>query len=97
MMSIFKFVSYDALEHFWKRITQRYDKKLDSVTNKDETIEVSSGCEIAVRVSSAENNNLENKDGLYVPKNHTLTVGDKVYDGTQDVEVPIYDGSYEIR
>lgn len=97
MMSIFKFVSYTSLEHFWKRITQRYDKKLDSVTNKDETIEVSSDREIAVRVSSAKDNNLENKNGLYVPKNHKLTFGDKVYDGSEDVNVPVYDGSYEIK
>jgi hypothetical protein len=83
------------------RITQRYDKKLDSVTNKDDSIEVHSGREISARVSSEEGNLLSVKagKGLYVsaPVLKKLTFGaDKeyVYDGTEDVTVPVYKGEY---
>ena len=91
-----KFVSYERLERFWQRIKERYDKKLDSVTNKDETIVVSSGREISVRVSSNKNNMLEVETGkgLYVPKNHVLKFGPYEYDGTEDVIVTVYDGEY---
>ena len=95
-MKLKKFVSYANLELFWKRIKERYDKKLDSVTNKDETIRVSSGREISVRVSSNKNNVLTvDKDkGLYVPKNKKLAFGPYEYDGSQEVVVTVYDGEY---
>jgi len=99
-MSIKKFATYEAIERLWLRITQRYDKKLDSVTNKDETVEVNSGREIAVRVSSKKDNLLkvDPDKGLLVDKMHTLTFGsDKnyTYDGTEDVTVPVYKGDYD--
>lgn len=97
-----KFVSYSGLERFWLRITQRYDKKLDSVTNKDESIEVSSGREISARISPSEGNllSVEKGKGLYVKKPilHKLTFGAKenyTYDGTEDVTVPVYKGDYD--
>ena len=93
-MSIKKFATYEAIERLWLRIKQRYDKKLDSVTNKDDTIEVNSGREISARISSNKNNNLSVDGGLYVPKNNTLTFGPYKYDGSEDVSVAIYDGEY---
>ena len=98
-MSIKKFATYEAIERLWLRITQRYDKKLDSVANGDETITVSSGRVISVRVSSRKDNILQvdKHKGLFVPKNKKLTFGsDKnyVYDGTEDITVPVYNGEY---
>lgn len=95
-----KFVDSSNLERLWSRITGRYDKKLDSVINKDMSIRVDSGREISVRVSSVDSNLLSLKqDGLYSarPVLNKLTLGDKVYDGTKDVNIPVYDGSYIIK
>ena len=33
-----RFLDYAGVETLWDKIRKRYDKKLDSVTNKDETI-----------------------------------------------------------
>ena len=98
MSVLSKYVSYDKLERFWQRITQRYDKKLDSVTNSDDTVEVLYGREIAVKVSPRKGNLLkvEKGKGLVVDPLHTLTFGsDKnyTYNGTEDVTVPVYQGS----
>ena len=95
-----RFLDYSGVEYLWSKIRKRYDKKLDSVTNHDESIEVSSDREIAVKVSSTENNLLSKQgDGLYAaaPVLHKLTFGAGeafVYDGTKDITVPVYDGSY---
>lgn len=97
-MSILKkFVDQQGLQRFWLRIKERYDKKLDSVTNKNETIEVDSGREISVRISSNKNNVLvvEEGNGLLVPKNHKLIFGPYEYDGSKDITVTIYDGEYQ--
>ena len=95
-----KYVSYAGLEQFWQRITQRYDKKLDSVTNQDDTIDVLFGRKIAVRVSPKENNLLKIKkgEGLYVAPMHKLTFGsdkDYTYDGSEDLTVPVYQGTVD--
>lgn len=95
-----KYVSYDKLERFWQRITQRYDKKLDSVTNSDDTVEVLFGREIAVKVSPKKGNllKIEKGKGLVVDPLHTLTFGadqNYTYDGTEDVTVPVYQGSVD--
>lgn len=98
MSVLSKYVSYDKLERFWQRITQRYDKKLDSVTNSDDTVEVLYGREIAVKVSPKKGNLLkvEKGKGLVVDPLHTLTFGSDqnyTYDGSEDVTVPVYQGS----
>ena len=95
-MSILKkFVDEQGLARFWERIKQRYDKKLDSVTNYDNTVEVNSGREIAVRVSSHKGNLLKvEAEGLQVDPLHKLSFGPYEYDGTKDVSVTIYDGEY---
>jgi len=95
-----KYGSYDKLERFWQRITQRYDKKLDSVTNSDDTVEVLYGREIAVKVSPRKGNLLkvDKGKGLVVDPLHTLTFGSDqnyTYDGTKDVTVPVYQGSVD--
>jgi len=100
MSVLSKYVSYAKLERFWQRITQRYDKKLDSVTNKDDTVEVLFGREIGVRVSPRTNNLLKVKDGegLYVAPMHKLTFGsdqDYTYDGSEDLTVPVYPGTVD--
>lgn len=94
-----KFLDYSGVEILWEKIRKLLDRKLESVINHDETIEVTSGREIAVKISSAEGNLLEVKHGLYVaaPVLHKLTFGsDKqyIYDGTEDVTVPVYNGEY---
>lgn len=96
-----KYLDYAGTESLWKRFLSRLDKKLDSVTNHDDSIEVTSGREIAAKVSVSDGNVLEVKQGqeggLYVPKNHVLTFGAGqayTYDGTKDVTVPVYPGDY---
>lgn len=95
-----RFLDYSGVETLWQKIRNRYDKKLDSVTNHDDSIEVTSDREISVKISSSEGNLLGVKqDGLYSsqPVLHKLTFGaggEYVYDGTKDVTVPVYDGEY---
>lgn len=89
-----KFVDYNALSRFWERIKQRYDKKLDNVTNYDNSVEVHSGREISAKVSSHKGNLLKIEDGLLVEPMHTLKFGPYEYDGSKDVSVTIYDGEY---
>lgn len=95
-----KFLDYSGVETLWNKIRKRYDKKLDSVTNYDNSIEVTNDREINVKVSSSEGNLLSvEQDGLYSarPVLHKLTFGaDKeyTYDGTEDVTVPVYNGEY---
>ena len=94
-----KYLGAEGVQRLWQRIMLRYDGKLDSVTNKDDTIEVTSGRVISVKVSPAENNllKIDAGKGLFVAKMHKLTFGsDKnyVYDGTEDVTVPVYQGEY---
>ena len=95
-----KFLDYSGVETLWNKIRKRYDLKLDRVTNRDNSIEVTNNSEIGVKVSSSEDNLLSVKqDGLYSarPVLHKLTFGsdkDYVYDGTEDVTVPVYGGEY---
>lgn len=102
-----EYLDYEGVEQFWDRIKRRYDKKLDSVTNRDESIKVTNKREIAVQISDEEDNILQlmteyGKKGLYVPRTksleHKLTfgAGEKyVYDGSEDVTVPVYQGDIE--
>lgn len=83
-------------------------KYLTSVTNHDDSVEVFDDREIAVKLSNAEGNILqvktdEGEEGLYVPTSqpvrmHKLTFGADqayVYDGSEDVTVPVYDGTVD--
>ena len=93
-----RFLDYAGVETLWDKIRKRYDKKLDSVTGRDDSVEVTSGREISVKVSSAEGNQLKVDQRLLVPALHKLTFGagqEFVYDGTRDITVPVYDGEYE--
>ena len=97
---------YASVEWLWDRILRKLDKKLDKVLSHDDSIKVIAGNRIAVQVSPAEDNTLQLKTedgtkGLYVPPvtnlPHKLTFGagkEYVYDGSQDVTVPVYTGEF---
>ena len=100
-----KYLDYEGVEQFWDRIKRRYDNKLESVTNRDDSIKVTNKREIAVQISDEEDNMLRlmadygKKKGLYVPPvksmPHKLTFGageEFVYDGSEDITVPVYLG-----
>ena len=101
-MSNKTFLDSIGVKHLWDKITTLIDKKIDSVEG-DDSIQVVESRKISVRISSAENNLFKVKpDGVYVapPVLHKLTFGageEYTYDGTKDVVVPVYDGSYEIN
>ena len=99
-----KFISSTGVGHLWARIRERYDGKLDNVTAANNSIAVTDLKNIAVNISGEEDNQLMVKPGddggLYVgkPVLHKLTFGSDqnyVYDGTEDVTVPVYTGEYE--
>lgn len=103
-MSEKKYLDYSGVESLWQRILKKLEKKLDSVTNYDDSVEVHSNREIAVKVSASENNllSVQPGKGLYAaaPVLHKLTFGadqEYVYDGTKDVTVPVYDGTHTIK
>ena len=95
-----KYLDYSGTDLLWRKILKLVNKKLDSVTNSDDSIRVSNSREIAVNISQSENNLLQLKpgEGLYVEapqKMHVLRFGANqiyVYDGSQDVTVPVYMG-----
>lgn len=91
-----RYLSKENAKYLWDKLVQRFDKKLDSVTNKDNSIDVDEGRKIGVRVSNANDNVLQvNNDGLHAPKNHKLVFGagqQYEYDGSQDIVVPVYTG-----
>lgn len=98
-----EYLDYEGLATFWDRVKRRYDRKLERVVDGDGSIAITNDNEIAVRISDAEGNLLQLKTksgekGLYVPTAHRLTFGaeqEYVYDGTEDVTVPVYMGDYE--
>ena len=89
-----------GLRLLWLRITQRYDKKLDSVKSLDRSIRIADGHRIAVSVSGRSGNALKlTGNGLYVSEKakaveHKLTIGPHEYDGSADVAVGLYNGEY---
>ena len=65
----------------------------------DTSLEVDEDGKLDVKVSDKADNILQKivsgDKGLYVPKNKTLTFGSNqayTYDGTEDVNVPVYQG-----
>ena len=90
-----KWLDSKGLKHLWEKITALISQKIDSVQARDRSIEVRNKREISVKISEESTNAVQLKDGLYVPKNHKLTLGEVVYDGSKDVSVPVYDGTYE--
>jgi hypothetical protein len=96
-----KFLDYSGTELLWEKIIKLINKKPDNIESYDDSITVTDGNKIAVKVSEAGNNLLEvvPGEGLYVhpsgQKLHKLTFGsnqDYVYDGSEDVYVPVYNG-----
>ena len=98
-----KYLDYNGVESLWRRLKARLDKKLESVTNSDDSIKVTSNREISVALSESEGNLLSvETGGLYAkaPVLHKLTFGageEYVYDGTKDITVPVYDGTHDIK
>lgn len=95
-----KYLNGSDVELLWRKIKTLLDK--NTITNADDSITVKDG-KIAVKISASENNNLELKpgEGLFVKstgKMHKLTFGEGsksyVYDGSEDVTVPVYTGEY---
>lgn len=87
-------------------LSEACNEKISSVEGADDSIEVTSGRQIAVKISTASNNALQvietkGEEGLFVPpaastpQNEKLIFGGYghfVYDGTAEVTVPIYTG-----
>lgn len=101
-----KWLDYAGVESFWDRIRKSIDKKLDRVEGHDDSIRVVDRNKISVQISGAENNILQVKTrpgqkGLFVPAppvQHKLIFGageEYVYDGSEDVTVPVYTGDIE--
>ena len=94
-----KYLDYSGTDLLWRKIVKLLNKKLESVENADSSITVTDKNRIAVRVSASDKNliQVKSEEGLYVeaPKLEKLKFGaDKtyVYDGTQEVVVPVYMG-----
>lgn len=96
------------VQRFWRNLKRILDRKLESVTNKDNTVLVADKRKIAVKISPAEGNaltvkNIPGEEGLFAAKGmqkleHKLTFGadqDYVFDGSQDVTVPVYQGTID--
>jgi hypothetical protein len=51
-----------------------------------------------LKISSeyVENANHSNTSDIAKKLEHSLTIGEHVFDGTQDISIPIYDGTYTI-
>lgn len=66
-----KLIAISGLKLLRDWIRKRYDRKLDSVTGQDATVEVTDGRKIKARVSGERDNLLRTKTGqnkgLYVP------------------------------
>jgi len=99
MARINRYLDYSGTYELWRRIVKLCDKKLESVTPKDDSIVVTDKNKISVKISKAKNNLIKLKagEGLCVDSlmNHKLTFGadqEYVYDGSEDVTVPVYTG-----
>lgn len=94
-----KILDYSGVEQLWLKIKQLTEKQSE-VVPADESITVTDN-KVAVNVSKSEGNTLSLKqDGLFAgrPVLSKLTFGSNqqyVYDGTRDIIVPVYDGTYD--
>lgn len=97
-----KYLNDSGVELLWRKIIKLLNRKIESVESADDSISVTNKNEVSVRISSSENNLLQliPGQGLYVQapsKMHKLTFGagqEYVYDGSEDVTVPVYNGEY---
>lgn len=98
-----KYLSDSGVELLWRKINKLLRRKLEEVEPLNDSIEISDKNKIAVNISASETNLLKLKpgEGLYVPnKMHKLTFGaggEFVYDGSEDITVPVYDGGHDIH
>ena len=98
-----KYLDYSGTDLLWRKIVRLLNRKIEEVKKSDDSVKVTNKNEIAVNISESEDNILQlvEGEGLYVsstaPKMHKLTFGadkDYVYDGSEDVTVPVYGGDY---
>ena len=97
-----KYLDYSGTDLLWRKILKLLNRKLESIENSDESIKITANNKVAVNISASETNNLSLiRDGLYVPnKMHKLVFGAHqqfVYDGSEDITVPEYDGTHYIN
>lgn len=99
-----KYLDYSGTDLLWRKIIKLLNRKQDRFVAKDDSILLSNN-EISVRISASENNllTLIPGEGLYAQapsKMHKLTFGaggEFVYDGSEDITVPVYDGTHYIN
>ena len=103
-----KYFGTKNLNKLWDQIKHLLDRKLESVTNYDNSVKVTNKRMISVRISETEGNalkanNFPGEEGLFVsdkPKSlqHKLTFGadeEYIFDGSEDITVPVYKGDVE--
>ena len=98
-----KYLNDSGVELLWRKINKLLKRKIEEVEPLNDSINVSDKNKITVNISASESNLLQLKpgEGLYVPnKMHKLTFGAEkefVYDGSEDITVPVYDGRHDIH
>ena len=100
-----KYLDYSGVDLLWKRILKLLDKKMNLLVNEDGSIVITDKNQISVNISASENNllTLIPGEGLYAQapsKMHKLTFGaggEFVYDGSEDITIPVYDGTHDIN
>ena len=99
-----KYLDYSGTDLLWRKILKLINKKQDRIVAKDDSILISND-KISVNISESENNllTLIPGEGLYAQapsKMHKLIFGaggEYVYDGSEDITVPVYDGTHYIN
>lgn len=93
-----KFLDSDGVGHLWEKIRDRYDSKLDSVTNTDSSIRITGNNSIAVKISEESGNVLQLKTtgntGLYVA---STVVSSERYSIVKDDDSGIYSAVYHLK
>lgn len=103
-----KYFGKQNLQKVWDQIMHLLDRKLESVINYDNSVQVTNKRMISAKISDAEGNalkvnNFPGEQGLYVsdkPKSlrHKLTFGadeEYIFDGSEDITVPVYKGDID--
>lgn len=100
-----KYLNYSGTDLLWKKLIKLLEKKIDNIESFDDSITVTDKNKLSVNISVSEDNLLKliPGEGLFAQapsKMHKLTFGaggEFVYDGSEDVTVPVYDGTHNIN
>lgn len=100
-----EYFSESGLQRFWRYLKQILDRKIESVSGKDNSINVVDKRKVGVKISPARGNTLKinnfpGEEGLYAESTigrleHKLVFGadrEYVFDGTRDITIPVYMG-----